>query len=130
MPGWESRLATYLEEERYLPLVWGVNDCCQFAANIVCLITTRDYSMAVGDYGSKAEAVKILKREGGVERIADKCLGGRISPKQAQRGDVVSLRFNGRQSLGVCVGTKAAFKTDEGLGFTSIDMCNHAWRVA
>lgn len=125
---WEKRLDNYLKTQAETEFVWGVNDCCHFAAKAAEIITGVGYGdlYPCADYKSAAE---LLKKHGGVVCIADNHYS-RIAVKFAQRGDIVAANVSRSDlSLGVCLGMYAVFKSQDSLLFAQMKDFVQAWRV-
>ena len=56
-------------------------------------------------------------------------LGVSKSVRLAMRGDVVLLKGNKRDALGIVVGEDARFASREGLASVAVLSCRAAWRV-
>lgn len=84
-------LALELLQRHEGPLIWGVNDCVQFAADAV-----RHYGgrwPVLPKYASEREALKIIAAGGGLAALVTRELGQPIHLKHAQIGDVVLTAF-------------------------------------
>ena len=126
-------LTAVVEHHRNTPFAWGVHDCCLWSATAVHAQTGRDPAAAFrGLYHTRAEARAVIARDfgGDIENIPAAVGLVLIPLLQARRGDVVSARFKGYGvSLGVCIGSKAAFAGKAGLVFIPMERCLHAWRT-
>ena len=128
LPDWEKRLYEYLEEQKEMPFKWGVNDCCQFAAkgaeSQTGIRNGEEYQCS-----NAAQAIDILREEGGVIAIADKYYK-RVEPNFVQRGDIVAANIDGKRiGLGIWVNMTGVFK-----GYTELlqaprESILAAWRV-
>lgn len=88
LPDWRLRLDALIAERRELPFVWGVRDCCLWAADVVLSVTGRDPMADYrGTYETEREALRMLKR-GSIERLAAQHVGFEVAPWRAQPGDV------------------------------------------
>lgn len=130
LPDWSMRLQRVVQARLREPFAWGGNDCCLFAADCVLACTGRDPAAGMrGAYRSERQALRLLRRFGGVEGLAQAHLAGEILPAMAQRGDVGLLeREDGRCVLVVCNGAQWLGPTPQGM--TQVDMPSRAWRVA
>lgn len=129
LENWPSLLAAFVESRIEAPFVWGVNDCCAFAARAVEVITGREVFADWATYADAAGAARVVQSAGGVDAIADRVLGARIAAAFAQRGDVVLVEIDGRQSLAVCLGQVYAAPGVERLAFIPAGGAQCAWRV-
>jgi hypothetical protein len=102
---WPGRLAAAIEAGRKTGFVWGENDCCLFAANVVLAMTGYDPARGMRGYTTAAGAAAKLKQHGGVAAIAaDGAMRHgwpEIPPAEARRGDVVLVEDNNGAALGV-----------------------------
>lgn len=125
---WPERLAAYVDAHRDTPFRWGQNDCATFAAGAVEAITghpmevpivesAQDYARFVADLGALRE------------HVTDHLGEPLASPAFAQRGDVVLLLVDGRDSLGVCIGAQVAAPGPTGLLVVPLSRASTAWRV-
>jgi hypothetical protein len=73
-------------------------------------------------YRSAKEALRLLRVEQGL-------LGASKSVRLAMRGDVVLLKGNKRDALGIVVGEDARFASREGLVSVAVLSCCAAWQV-
>lgn len=84
-------LALELLQQYEGPLVWGLNDCVQFAAAAV-----RHYGGRAPElpkYSSEREAREIIARGGGLEALVTRVLGEPIPIRDASLGDVALTSF-------------------------------------
>lgn len=126
LDGWEALLNQYLCEVGVF--AWGKNDCCMFSVGAVKAMTGVDHGVGY-KYTTEIGAAKVLKKAGGVEAIATKCLGEHKSPLLAQRGDVVSFDVGKGLSLGICIGSKIAAIRRDGLIFLPMSQSIKSWSV-
>ena len=126
---WPVLLSTFLVERKDLPFTWGINDCCTFAAAAVEAMTDADHSIKWRRYKTLREAATLLAEAGGVGGVADAALGARIPVSFAQRGDVVMLSLDGRESLAICDGVIAFAPGLERMEAVPIREATCAWRV-
>lgn len=128
VPGWEGRLAAYIEAAQTEPFAWGSHDCALWAATWVQICTGGDYvSDWRGKYKTEAGAARLMLKRGyaGVEAIADDHLEEK-PVRLAMRGDLV-LHPSG--ALGICHGLRSLFVTADGLIAEKTLACPHAWGV-
>lgn len=103
-PDWPERLNDFLEGRRERPFSWGSNDCALFAADAIHAITGEDVAAKWRGYRSERGALTRIRDLGGLRGAAlaaglvEKCIG------LAQRGDVVLVMNDGRETLGVVAG--------------------------
>jgi hypothetical protein len=135
---WPAALALFVEEKRCEKFVWGVNDCCGFAADWVAICTGVDPCAAWrGKYRDAAGAARLIRRGGGLEALVDRALAAhgwaQIARPMARRGDVVSIA-TGRSArgvaAGVCIGADAVFPGPDCVSFRAMDECRLAWRIS
>lgn len=73
------------------PLVWGVNDCVQFAAAAVEYYG--GWRPELPYYANEREAKRIIASGGGLDALASAVLPPAIHVKDAQIGDIVLTAF-------------------------------------
>lgn len=124
---WEQALSDYIGSKRNEPFVYGVNDCCMFAAGAVHVMTGVDPMAEFrGKYKSLAGSVRALKEIG--EGDLEKTIDGKfpvIPVSSAQRGDIAF--FDG--SLGIIDGGFAWFVSDDGLERVERSFWDKTWGV-
>lgn len=84
-------LALELLQRHEGPLVWGVNDCVQFAADAV--LHYGGWRPELPKYTSEREALEVISKGGGLAALAARALPAPIHVKDAQIGDVVLTAF-------------------------------------
>ena len=125
---WEQALSDYLFERSDMPFEYGKNDCCTFAAGAVQAMTgINPMEEFVGKYKSMASSVRAISNSGfdGLEQIMDSKFDS-IPIGFASTGDLAF--FN--ESVGVVVGGKAAFVSEDGFVLISREKWDKAWGVA
>lgn len=100
---WPQRLRTFIASRQSEPFAWGRNDCATFAAAWVRALHGVDL---LGElqirYTDAAGAALLMRDNGGLRGLAIKALGApRHHATLAQRGDVVRVLIDGRESLAV-----------------------------
>lgn len=86
------RLHALLAQRQAQPFAWGVRDCALFAADAVQAVTGEDPAADLrGTYRTCAQAVRMLRRAGGLRGMAERRLGPAVAPQHARTGDVVLL---------------------------------------
>jgi hypothetical protein len=126
---WQMRLSAFVCERYRTPFVWGLNDCCLFAADAVVAITGEDPAKDLRGYSTALQAYRIVKAHGGMAAMATALLGPQISPLMANVGDVVLVDMEGRDALGVCNGTSVIGPGPLGMASCGMSLANAAWRV-
>lgn len=132
--GWEVKLDSALQNVAYEPYILGETDCFAGTSDIVLQMTDTDIlEKWRGKYQSFLQAARMIKREdyNGVPDWLDQITEGRITPKQAQRGDIVARHIDKVvPSLGICAGNQALlFTHDEGAIYVPMRIIEAAWRV-
>lgn len=134
LPNWPKLLAISIEMAKEKPFVWGTHDCCLFAADCANAITGIDAAASLrGTYSNEGQATALVETNGGLASLVSSVCSGagwlRITPKQAQRGDIVCYSENDSPALGICVGSQCAFLSPSGITFRPLTKCSTAWRV-
>ncbi len=126
---WPTVLMDMVEKAESEPFVWGKNDCCLWVADVVLAITSRDFAVNLrGKYSTEKEAT-LLYDGYTLKHLIGSILGASVSVNFAQRGDVVMCKFKAGETLGICIGAKAVFKTETGIIQVPILRCDFAWRI-
>lgn len=100
---WPEQLAAYIDERRQMPFAWGTNDCALFSADFVLRITGVDLAEGRRGYRTERIARRHVLKAGGMRGLAD---GLRERPLAfSQRGDIVLVDIEGRESFGLCIGS-------------------------
>jgi hypothetical protein len=127
LPDWQLRMERLIAQRQSAPFAWGVNDCCTFAADCVTEITGTDPA-PVRTHRTEKQALRALKRHGGVIGIATAAMGQPVPSSQAHVGDVVLCQAAGHDMLGICNGTTALAPSAHGL--VAVAMGELCWRIA
>lgn len=124
---WEARLEAELRKDA--PFVWGLRDCCLFAADCVRAMTGADPAAEYrGRYNSEHESSALVPA--GIEAAIDRALGQRIPPRKAQRGDVVMVPTRHGDMAGVvALDGRVALLLPAGLRRVPLSLATSAWRV-
>lgn len=128
---WTELLAGAIAAASDQPFVWGKLDCCLFAADVVLAVTLHDHASEFrGKYTTAVGAKKALVRygKGSIKKTMNAKLGKANPPLMARRGDFVLANTQLGDSLGVCVGATAAFKSPDGVVCLRLDQCLCSWR--
>lgn len=138
VPGWEGWLDVFLRSRARRRFSWGVNDCCLFACDAVLVMTGTDIARGFRDlYTTRAGACRAILNAGAssVGELADMIAVQhdlRVVPAGfAQRGDVVLLRRELGESLGIVslTGVEIWAPSDEGLVEVPFREAQRAWRI-
>jgi hypothetical protein len=136
LSNWPGLHARFLSERAALPFEWGKNDCCLFACDGILTTTGLDPAAKIyrGKYHDKLGAARLLRKQGGVERLAArvcKAHGFKGCPvAMARRADIVLFNMPGvGLTLGICDGARSAFVAEGGLVWYPTLQCRRAWRI-
>lgn len=133
---WDSLLSQYLDDHLDKEFVWGVKDCCLFAADWVLLATGMDFAAPFrGLYDSEDGARLMLAlyaqpnktdiHQGAPEAYVDSVLPI-IDLKLAGRGDII-LHPDG--AIGICLGYFSYFMLSKGIISLKTSQCAKAWKI-
>ena len=126
---WQSALSKPVQERWHQPFAWGVQDCFLWAADCVLTVTGEDVaSTERGAYNDARSAARLVEELGGVAAIGASRFGAEVPVASAQVGDVVLVRFDGRDTLAVCMGMHALGPGELGLVSVSMDDALKVWR--
>lgn len=133
---WPVLLDSWVDEHRARTFAWREWDCCSAALDWVRVCTGADVfadffaqADAPEAYADASSAMRILQGAGGIKPLMDVVLGNPINAVFAQRGDVVLVDIEGRESLAVCLGSIAAGPGEGGMAFTARGGWPCAWRI-
>lgn len=127
---WPDILAEQIKAAETRPFSFGEHDCLMFAANVVLAMTGKDVAANLrGDYHDERSAIEALRFFGTLHDVAIACFGEPVDPKFAQRGDVVMLLRDGRESLAICEGARACAPGAQRLEWARMSEALCAWKV-
>jgi len=127
---WPERWDALVRASTPMPFLWGVHDCCTFAADSVLALTGADPMRRLrGVYGGALSAAELLEQLGGLSAAVSDALGSPLPPALAGVGDVLLVRNEGRDILAVCNGTTALAPGPRGLAVLAAPQVLAAWGV-
>lgn len=128
--GWEDALARVIEQHASQPLVFGVSDCGQLAADAVFAVTGTDVFTDYRNYKTEVGARRILQKSGckDLSELFAKFFTP-IHPFLAKRGDIGIVEQDGNICAGVYTGTGFACKSETGIFYLGIDAVHQAFSV-
>ena len=122
-----NELDRIIEQYRFTPMEWGINDCAKFAALILRKCVGIDALHGL-DWENEEQGQELIKD--GFPAMVDKVTGfKRILPLMAQRMDLCWIDYLNTNAIGVCVGKYIILPSKRGLRFISITKASIAWRV-
>jgi hypothetical protein len=124
---WAERLYDFMESRRAVPFAWSANDCASFAGDAVEAMTGG--RVEIPRAATPAAYARLLRDQGSLQSMAAALLGDPIAPAYAQRGDVVLLLLDERETLGICVGADIAGPGGNGLVLVPMAHAVSAWRI-
>lgn len=127
---WPERLNDYLSKPHAFD--WETCNCALFAADAVIAMTGHDFAKVYrGPKTKRGMISRMLRVSGGdVVTTAIKEGGNPKQPSMAKRGDVVSIKYNGMNILGICNGGSSFFISEnEGLIIIPTLKCSNAWEI-
>lgn len=120
-----------LGEEMALPYDPGKADCFFLGCRMAdALGRSKLAELYAGTYQTLLGAQRALRKHG--FRTLSDLFGShfeRCAPAQARMGDLVVLKLNDGEHVGVCLGTRFVTKTSRGRSDHSVDECVTAFRV-
>lgn len=129
LPDWQTRLAALVAQRMRHPFIWGVHDCCLFAADAVLACTGQDLAADLrGTYSTQAQAGELLAARGGIIKLASGRLGRVTPPALAQAGDVALADMGDGYILAVCGGAHFLAPGPAGLVPLQLHQVRRAWR--
>ncbi len=128
---WQIRFEGFIAQRSAKPFTWGTNDCAVFAADCVQALTGVDVAQpSLRKHKTELQAARLLKRHGGVVGIATAALGQPVPAMQAQVGDVVLAKSNGRDMLAICNGATCMAPSGTGLAVLAMPVDSVCWRLS
>ncbi len=128
---WPERYDVLVRQRADWPFVWGVNDCCTFAADAIVAVTGVDVMGTLRQrYQTAFEALGLTQELGGLQAATTALLGEPCDPVRVTVGDVLLVRNEGREVLAVCNGASALCPGPRGLAVLAAPEIIAAWRVA
>lgn len=126
---WQTKLVEILQNPSYRTWQRGKTDCALFVADCCMAISGKDPAAEYrGTYDSALGAKKALLKFGSYESALSRHFT-EINPRMAQRGDAVTLTFDGIKTVGVLWAGKVTTLTED-QGLILIDAkIERAWRV-
>lgn len=135
LPDWPQRLDAEIARHASEQNTYGAFVCALFAADIVLAVTGEDLGAPYRDRDFTAmQAARILSGFGSLEDLVTTMLKREPKPPAfAGRGDIVigaiDLGEGVGDAIGVCTGTRCAFRTETGLRFYPRRIARLAWSV-
>lgn len=133
---WPETLAAYIDRKRNEPFAWGVNDCCLFGADWIQLCTGLDPAATLrGTYDRALSGVRVLEKHGGligtIETYMEPLGFKPISQGFAARGDIAVRDCGNGDTMGIILGSTAAFVGKDGLLFAELNdgVETRFWRI-
>ena len=127
---WPERLDALVRARAEWPFVWGVNDCCTFAADAVLAITGVDVMGTLRQrYQSAFEALGLTQELGGLRAAVTGALGEPVDASRCTVGDVLLIHNDGRELVAVCNGATALAPGPRRLETLASPQILAAWRV-
>jgi hypothetical protein len=133
--GPEKRLSDYLKEIRSVPFEWGVHDCLTFTNEAWRRMHGHGWSEDwLGRYMKDGRLLRKdeLRAEYGFWDF-NKAVDSKLTRIEhvPPRGALVTTKKARRwiigEAMGICVGLKAAFLSDEGVVYLPLDDIEKAW---
>lgn len=90
-------VAIYIHRETFKPMIWGVNDCCLFIANLAVELGFDDPAERFrNQYDDEVGAVRFVEEAGGIVRLINQSLAsvGIGKTKKPTNGDCGCVHVN------------------------------------
>ena len=127
---WPERLNDFLSEDHIFN--WATCNCVLFSSDAVFSITGVDYAKKYRALKTKKGILSKFQKEfkGDITLAATLNLGEPISVRMATRGDVVSIKLEAGQALGICNGANSVFLSEHDgiIRLPTLD-CDKAWKI-
>jgi hypothetical protein len=120
-------LFDFMQARRERPFAWGTNDCASFAADAVEAMTGE--RLQIPQAATPEAYARLLRDQGPLQAMVEALLGEPIPASFAQRGDVVLLVLDDRDTLGICVGADIAGPGADGVVLVPMSHAVAAWRI-
>lgn len=126
---WVFQMWSVVNDHMDAEFVWGVNDCCLFAARVVDAMTDSDHELdLLSQYSDEETALAYIAAHGSLALAISAHLGDETDGR-AQRGDVVICANEGNPCAGICVGSTVAAVSKEGLVFIPRQDITNRWAI-
>lgn len=124
-----AALYEWIAERRARPLAFGAFDCCTLCEDYLGELAGRPGLMGAlrGSYTSHAEAMAIIRRGGGLEKLVSARLGPMQPMARCEAGWIVTGDFGNGPALGICCGHNVAAVGERGLVFAALSRCEGCW---
>lgn len=130
---WSVRLYAAVDQAMTLPFIYGVHDCCLWAARCVDVMCDTTFVRDIAErfnYRDADSANAVLEQGGGMLALVTEFLGEHSSPKYAAPGDVVLARNgDGLPIIGVIVGHSVVVPGERGAIVLPYDSAIVCWKV-
>lgn len=125
---WQSGLAAVIADYADRHFLRGVSDCCTFAGACVKAVCGRETLAAFGEWTTDREALRLLKKGGGMRAVVGRVLGEEVPVGLAQPGDVGFFMDGEQEALAVNTGQVWHGTGKNGLVVIDPDAILCAWR--
>lgn len=128
---WPRIIADEITKHRSTEFVWGKSDCCLVVADIVKEFAEIDIAEGFrGKYKTAKGSLMALKKhgEGDIASTADRILS-RKPANEISRGDVVLVKTDAGESLGIYFNTRVWAMSTSGLVDLPVDSVLIVWGV-
>ena len=132
-PDWMTRLQECVDNARLLPFVYGVHDCCLWAAHCVDAMCDTHLAVDVLDrlnYHDKESADAAIAAAGSLHELVSEFMGAPISAKFAAPGDMVVARDPaGLPIVAIVVGHTLVAPGEGGISVLPYSSAVLCWKV-
>ena len=126
-----AALMDWITARRNRAHVYGTFDCCTLCADyLVELRGMKDPMKGLrGTYDSRAGAQTVMKKGGGLKKIARARLGVMHPMAEAECGSIVYGDYGDGPALGICTGFNIAAAGEKGLVFSPLSRGEGCWTL-
>lgn len=106
---WVDKMWLAIKDSEDEHFEWGKHDCCLFSAKVVDAMSDSNFlQKLLNSYSDDKSALEFIKSFGSLREATASFLGAEAPLSFMQRGDVVLFDNDGRETLGICIGSTIA----------------------
>lgn len=108
---------------------WGSLDCCLFTALVLKEVHGVDYRTQFPDYGSRREAVNILRKFGSLRGLVESLFGDPVEPGELRDADIGYVSVKGISAVGPVCNGRVVLKSKHSVFYVPVENCDMGWQT-